>query len=136
MASCKQRNKIIDRALSTGNCLYQICDVIFVSCLCSGDLVIYEDHRNWCLFTRKIFYDKWLRLIKWEDGLWRPALIIGHIKGKVMVEIELNDDDDIRLVKSNVLYPWKNGVNGKRWKKKDATFVKDSQVYAYICEFA
>ena len=48
----------------------------------AGDLVNYQDHRNWNSFSRGAHYDKLLGLSNWKDGTWKGGLIIGYFPAK------------------------------------------------------
>ena len=83
----------------------------------TGNLVNYEDHTSWCIIRRNVYYRKWLKLLKWQDGTWKAGLIIGYFRNKIIVEIGDGDDADICTVKREIVYEWEDGFAGKKWRK-------------------
>ena len=83
----------------------------------TGNLINYEDHTSWDIVRRCAYYNKWLRLLKWKDGTWKPGLIIGYFRNKIIVEIGDGDDADIYTVEKKIVYEYREGFTGKKWRE-------------------
>ena len=81
-----------------------------------GELIQYHDHRLWCLNVRKHYYENWTKLFKWNDGKWKCGLVIGKYCDKVIIEL---DEGEIHTIDKELMYPYQEGYDGKRWKKKN-----------------
>ena len=86
----------------------------------TGKLITYSDLDNWDdIFLKKDYIDKWLKLVKWDDGYWKYALIIGdYARNKNAKIVELVDDDNrgIYTINKRKIYEYKSGFKGKKWK--------------------
>ena len=80
-----------------------------------GNLINYIDHRDMCVFARREYAIKWLRLVKWADGLWKAVIIIGQWRDKTMIEL---DEHGIYTMDKMDIYPYKEGWDQQPWNKK------------------
>ena len=82
----------------------------------TGDLMEYKDHRYFGVFCRKEYYEKWERIVKWPDGSFKYAIIIGKYRDMVVIEL---DEGGIFTVSPKNLQPWVKGYKNLRWKPMD-----------------
>ena len=61
---------------------------------------------------------KWMRLIKWNNGFWKAVIIIGEYSGNQNLQIvEVVDDGGIFTIPKTDLLPYKSGYSDKKkWK--------------------
>ena len=79
--------------------------------------MIYNDWRQWDIFTKKGYMDKWMRLIKHKTGIWKSVIIIGEYPPNPNVKIvEIVPDEGICTISKQELYPYKSGYTNKSWK--------------------
>ena len=81
-------------------------------------MINYNDYRKWGIFNKHQYMQKWMRLIKGTEGLWKAVIIIGQYPPNNNLQIvEVINDGGILTIPSSEIFPYKSGyADKKRWK--------------------
>ena len=84
-----------------------------------GNLITYNDYRKWGIFNKHQYMQKWMRLIKWNNGFWKAVIIIGEeYAGNSNLQIvEVVNNGGIFTLPKTEIHPYKKGwADTKKWK--------------------
>ena len=81
----------------------------------SGNLISYNNIQQWDVFLKKAYIDKNLKMAKWPNGKWKYVLIVGDFPPAHKV-VEFSNKKGIYTIPKSIIYEYKPGYNGKRWK--------------------
>ena len=82
-----------------------------------GELFTYNDWRDFEITTAFNYMYKWSVLVKWNDGIWKGAMIIGQYIDQIVVELDNNEG--IFSVDERKIWPYDEQLIGKRWRNYD-----------------
>ena len=79
----------------------------------------YNDWRQWDVFMKQAYMQKWMRIVKWNTGYWKSVIVIGDYPPNPNVKIvEVVNNGGIFTLPKKDIYEYNSKLVDKSWKDK------------------